>query len=84
MSYLQLTESTGRTALHHLPETSPLPAASLSPSQSATALAAAQTQAHHNHHTTLTGLAAHLRSIATFAETVTTLDSDVAGALHHA
>lgn len=81
MNYLQLTESTAPTALRHLPETSLLPVAALSASQSATALAAAQTQAHQRHHSTLTGLAAHLRSIATFAETVTTLDTDVAGAL---
>lgn len=81
MTFLELSDSTARTARSHVPIPPPLTLASLSPSRAATALDAAASKELLLVDATFEALSNHLRSIAAFADKVTSSDAELAGAL---
>ncbi|WP_095660751.1 hypothetical protein [Corynebacterium glaucum] len=81
MNFLALSDTTAPTARAHLPDTSTLPTAQLSPSLAATALAAVQHKEHLLIDGTLRRLSNHLDSIATFAQTAADIDAALDTAL---
>lgn len=81
MTFIELGPRTARTALAHLPDTSPLPVARLTPSQAGAALAAAQSREHSLYDASLQALSSHLSAIAGFASAVERADASLAAAL---
>lgn len=81
MTFLELSDSTARTARSHIPIPPPLTLASLSPSRAAAALDAAVSRELLLIDATLEALSKHLRSIAAIADKVTSFDAELAGAL---
>lgn len=78
MNFLSLTEQTAHTALRFIPERVPIPTATLDPSLTATALSQLQAKELRLHDATFHPLTSHLKSIATFANSV--FDADEAWA----
>lgn len=81
MTYLQLSTDTAPTAEAHLPDTSPLPRARLSPSASSAALIAALDREHSLIDATLTTLTDHMHAIAHLARNAERADTTLARAL---
>lgn len=81
MTYLELSDSTARTARSHIPIPPTLPEAALSPSRSAAALCSAQRKEHLLIDATVRTLATHLASIARFADSACETDAELAKAL---
>ncbi len=81
MTDLELSTDTAPTARAHIPVVEPLPSATLSTGRAAEALAAFQSREHSLIDASTTSLSTHLASIATFADTVTSIDAGVAALL---
>lgn len=84
MTYLELTDATADTARRCVPDAVPLTSATLSSSAaslSSAALAAAQRQQYGAYDALVGSCREQLRSIATFADTVTGIDADLGKAL---
>lgn len=78
---LELTTDTAPTARALAPEFLPLASAQLSPSRTASALSSLQERELLLIDATSDNLADHIRSIASFAETIETLDADLGARL---
>lgn len=84
MNVLVISEDTATKARNHIPNTThylPIP---LQPSHTADALTGSHTELTQGIHRTVRALAAHLQSVADFADTACRLDSEFAGRLDHA
>lgn len=81
MTYLALSTRTAPTARSHIPLAAPLPAATLSASRSAAALASWQGREHMLIDATTSSLTCHLEAVASFADRVVALDASLGDAL---
>lgn len=84
MTVLVISEETATKARNYIPETTHYPAIPLQPSHTAAALTGAHTELTQGIHHTVRALAAHLESVADFADTACRLDAELAGRLEHA
>ena len=84
MNVLVISEETATKARNHIPNTTHYPPILLQPSRTADALTGSHTELTKGIYRTVRALAAHLQSVADFADTACRLDSELAGRLDHA
>lgn len=84
MTVLVISEETAPKARKHIPNTTHYPPIPLQPSHTADALTGTHTELTQEIHHTVRALAAHLESVADFADTACHLDAELAGRLDHA
>ncbi len=84
MNVLVISEDTAIKARNHIPTTTHYPPIPLQPSRTADALTGTHTELTQGIHRTVHALAAHLESVADFADTACRLDAELAGRLDHA
>lgn len=84
MNVLIISEETATKARNHIPNTTHYPPILLEPSHTADALTGSHTELTQGIYRTVRALAAHLQSVADFADTACRLDAELAGRLDHA
>lgn len=84
MTVLFISQETATKARNHIPHTTLYPTIPLQPSRTATAFLDTHTELTTGIQRTVHTLAAHLESVADFADTACRLDAELAGRLDHA
>ena len=84
MNVLVISEDAATKARNHIPHTTLYPAIPLQPSHTADALTGSHTELTQGIHRTVRALAAHLESVADFADTACRVDAELARRLDHA